>query len=69
MNKKDVKLFYEDLENSIIQLYHVDKTVACDAIKISDMDKIIDKIGNFVFHDVVEYWAASVWACYKRKKI
>lgn len=67
MSKKDIKLFYEDLSDSIMELYNVDKTTAYSAIELSDMDSVIKKIGAFVYHDVIEVWAESVWACYQRR--
>lgn len=67
MSKKDIQLFYEDLSNSIMELYKVDLETAHNAIQISDMDNIIKRIGNFVFHDVIEVWAKSVWDCYSRR--
>lgn len=67
MSKKDIQMFYEDLSDSIMEIYNVDQETAYNAIRMSDMDKIIKQIGNFVFHDVIEIWAKSVWACYNRK--
>lgn len=67
MSKKDIKLFYEDLSESIMELYNVDQETAYNAIKISDMDKVIKQIGSFVYHDVIEVWAKSVWKCYTRE--
>lgn len=67
MNAKDIKLFYEDLSEVIVELYHVDETVAKTAIQISNMDNIIKQIGSFIYHDPIESWAESVWSCYKRK--
>ena len=67
MSKNDIKLFYAELAKSIMNMYHVDEKTAYDAIKVSDMDSIIKKIGEFVYHDVIEYWAKSVWACYQRR--
>jgi hypothetical protein len=64
MSKKDITLFYEDLSDSIMELYNVDRETAYNAIKISDMDSVIKKIGYFVYHDVIEVWANSVWKCY-----
>lgn len=66
MSKKDIDLFYEDLSDAIMELYEVDKITAYNAIKTSDMDTIIKKIGSFVYHDVIEVWAQSVWGCYNR---
>lgn len=68
MSKKDIKLFYEDLSDSIMELYNVDRDTAYNAIKISDMDSVIKKVGALVYHDVIEVWAKSVWACYLRRK-
>ena len=45
MSKKDIKLFYEDLSDSIMKLYNVDRDTAYNAIKISDMDSVIKKVG------------------------
>lgn len=67
MNKKDEQLFYEDLSESIMELYNVSHETAHKAILISDMEKIIKRIGTFVFHDPIEVWANSVWTCYNRK--
>ncbi len=67
MSKKDIQMFYEDLSDSIMELYNVDQETAYNAIQMSDMDKIIQRIGKFVFHDVIEIWAKSVWACYNRR--
>ena len=67
MSKKDIRLFYEDLSDSIMELYNVDQDTAYNAIRISDMDSIIKKMGSFVYHDVIEVWANSVWSCYLRK--
>ncbi len=67
MSKKDIDLFYEDLSDAIMELYKVDKATAYNAIKISDMDSIIKRIGSFVYHDVIEVWAKSVWGCYTRE--
>lgn len=67
MSKKDIQMFYEDLSESIMELYNVDKDTAYNAINVSDMDGVIDRIGSFVFHDVIEIWAKSVWSCYNRK--
>lgn len=67
MSKKDIQMFYEDLSDSIMELYNVDQDTAYNAIQMSDMDNIIKRIGNFVFHDVIEIWAKSVWDCYNRK--
>ena len=67
MSEKNKEIFYEDLSESIMQLYNVDQRTAYNAIKISDMESIIDELGYFVFHDVIEIWAKSVWACYNRK--
>lgn len=67
MSKKDITMFYEDLSESIMELYNVDQVTAYNAIKMSDMDKIIQKIGSFVLHDVIEIWARSVWLCYNRR--
>lgn len=67
MSKSEIKVFYEDLAQSIMDLYDVDNKIAHEAIRTSDMDKIIQKIGDFVYHDAVEHWAKSVWACYNRK--
>ncbi len=67
MSKKDKEDFYADLSDSIMELYNVDKATAYNAIKLSDMDAIIRKVGDFIYHDVIEYWAESVWQCYLRK--
>lgn len=67
MSNNEIKLFYDELSESIMKLYNVDEKTAYDAIKISDMDSVIKKLGEFVYHDVIEYWAKSVWSCYKRK--
>ena len=67
MSKKDIQIFYEDLSDSIMELYNVDLETARNAIKMSEMDMIIKKIGIFVLHDVIEVWAKSVWDCYNRK--
>lgn len=67
MSTSEIKIFYDELAQSIMNLYNVDCTVAHEAIRISDMDKIIQKIGGFVYHDAVEHWAKSVWVCYNRK--
>lgn len=67
MSKKDISIFYEDLSESIMELYSVDQDTAYNAIKMSDMDEIIKRIGSFVLHDVIEVWAKSVWSCYIRK--
>ena len=67
MSKKDISIFYEDLTESIMELYNVDQDTAYNAIKMSDMDNIIKRLGSFVFHDVIEVWAKSVWSCYNRK--
>ena len=67
MGKKDITLFYEDLSDSIMELYNVDKDTAYNAIRISDMDSVIKRVGAFVYHDVIEVWAKSVWNCYLRK--
>lgn len=67
MSKKDKEDFYADLSDSIMELYDVDKTTAYNAIKLSDMDAIIRKVGDFIYHDVIEYWAESVWQCYLRE--
>lgn len=67
MSKKDRNLFYEDLSESIMELYNVDQQTAYNAIEISDMESIINRLGYFVFHDVIEIWAKSVWSCYNRK--
>lgn len=67
MSKKDITIFYEDLSESIMELYNVDQNTAYNAIKMSDMDNIIKRIGLFVLHDVIEVWAKSVWSCYNRK--
>lgn len=67
MSKKDIQQFYEDLSDSIMELYNVDLETAHNAIQMSEMDVIIKRIGRFVFHDVIEIWAESVWACYNRK--
>jgi len=66
MSKKDIQIFYEDLTDSIMELYNVDQKTAYNAIKMSNMDEVIKKIGNFVFHDVIETWAKSVWSNYTR---
>lgn len=66
MSKKDIELFYEDLSVAIMELYKVDKSTAYNAIKMSDMDSIINKIGYFIYHDVIDVWAKSVWGCYQR---
>lgn len=67
MNKKDKQLFYEDLKESIVELYNVNHEIAHKAILLSDMETIIKRIGAFVSHDPIEVWANSVWACYLRK--
>ena len=67
MSKKDIQMFYEDLSESIMELYNVDQETAYGAIKVSDMDDVIRKLGSFVYHDVIEVWAKSVWACYNRQ--
>ena len=67
MSKKDIHLFYEDLSDSIMELYNVDQDTAYNAIKMSDMDSIIKRMGSFVYHDVIEVWAKSVWSCYLRR--
>lgn len=67
MNKKDIQMFYEDLSDSIMERYNVDQVTAYTAIQMSDMDKIISRIGNFIYHDVIEIWADSVWNCYNRR--
>ena len=66
MSKKDIDLLYEDLSDAIMELYKVDKATAYNAIKMSDMDSIIEKIGYFIYHDAIEIWAHSVWSCYNR---
>ena len=67
MSKKEIQIFYEDLSDSIMELYKVDQKTAYNAIQMSDMDKIIKQIGKFVYHDVIEIWAQSVWSCYNRQ--
>lgn len=67
MSKKDIQMFYEDLSESIMELYNVDRETAYSAIEVSDMDDVIRKLGSFVYHDVIEVWAKSVWACYSRQ--
>ena len=67
MSKKDISLFYEDLSDSIMELYSVDRDTAYNAIRISDMDSVIKRVGALVYHDVIEVWANSVWNCYLRK--
>lgn len=67
MSKKDISIFYEDLSESIMELYSVDQETADNAIKMSDMDNIIKRIDLFVLHDAIEVWAKSVWSCYNRK--
>ncbi len=67
MSKKDKQLFYEDLIESITELYNVSHEIAHKAILLSDMETIIKRIGIFVCHDPIEVWAESVWACYNRK--
>ena len=67
MSKNEIKIYYEELAQSIMDLYDVDNKIAYEAIRLSDMDKIIQKIGDFVYHDVIEHWAKSVWNCYNRK--
>ena len=67
MSKKDISICYEDLSESIMELYNVDQDTAYNAIKMSDMEKIINRIGSFVLHDVIDVWAKSVWSCYTRK--
>lgn len=66
MSKKDIQIFYEDLSESIMELYNVDKEIAYNAIKASDMDSVIKNVGAFIFHDVIEVWAKCVWSCYNR---
>lgn len=43
-----------------MDLYDVDNKIAHEAIRMSDMDKIIQKIAAFVYHDAIEHWAKSV---------
>lgn len=67
MNEKDKMEFHLELQQIIMNQYQANESIARDAIMISDMDKIIDKIGRFVYHDPIDDWAKSVWCCYERR--
>lgn len=60
MSKKDKEDFYADLSDSIMELYNVDKTTAYNAIKLSDMDAIIRKVGDFIYHDVMNQYGSVI---------
>ena len=38
MSKNEIKIFYEELAQSIMDLYDVDNKIAYEAIRLSDMD-------------------------------
>lgn len=60
MSKKDKEDFYADLSDSIMELYNVDKTTAYNAIKLSDMDAIIRKVDDFIYHDVMNQYGSVI---------
>ena len=67
LTNKEIQQFYEELQQSIMTKYHTDEKTAIKAIGFSDMDYIISQIQEFVYHDPIEYWVESVWACYQRR--
>lgn len=67
LTNKEIQQFYEELKQSIMAKYQTDEKTAIKAIDFSDMDYIVSQIQEFVYHDPIEYWAESVWACYQRK--
>ena len=67
MDNKGRMEFYFELQQTIMNQYQVDESIAKEAIMKSDMNNIIDAIGKFVYHDPIDHWAKSVWCCYERK--